>query len=78
MKILLKDCAKYVPYEYKNEAELEGMVFEHYKEIFGENSLLFSKRKIKSPAKIGTIPDAFVIDFKSKKWFVVEIETLSG
>jgi len=74
MKLLLKDCVKYVPYEYKNEVELENMVFEHYKEIFGEDSLLFSKKKIKSPAKIGTIPDAFVINFKSRRWFVVEVE----
>jgi len=74
MKLLLKDCVRYVPHEYKNEAELEAMVFEHYKEIFGENALLFSKKKIKSPANIGTIPDAFVIDFGSRKWFVVEVE----
>jgi len=74
MKLLLKDCVRYVPHEYKNEAELEAMVFEHYREIFGKNALLFSKRKIKSPARISTVPDAFVIDFESRKWYVVEVE----
>lgn len=47
MKLLLKDCVRYVPHEYKNEAELEAMVFEHYREILGENSLIFPKKKIK-------------------------------
>lgn len=74
MKLLIKDCVRYVPYEYENEAELEAMIFEHYREIFGKNTLLFSKKKINSPARIGTIPDAFVIDFGSRRWFVVEVE----
>ena len=33
---MLKDGIKYIPYKYKNEEELEKMVIEHYKEIYGE------------------------------------------
>ncbi|GAB6103207.1 hypothetical protein JCM16138_24300 [Thermococcus atlanticus] len=36
--------------------------------------MIFPKKKIKSPANIGTIPDAFVIDFKNRRWFIVEVE----
>ena len=39
--MLLKDGVRYFPYEYSSEEELEKIVFEHYKEIFGTDSLLF-------------------------------------
>jgi len=71
MEILLKDGVKYVPHVYKDEDELEKMVFEHYKEIFGEDSILFSKHVITTSSGIGTVPDAFVISIKQKKWFIV-------
>jgi hypothetical protein len=74
MKILLKDGVKYIPYFYKNEKELESMFFEHYKDIFGGNTILFQGNKIKTPSNIGTIPDAFIIDVKNKLWFIVEVE----
>ncbi|WP_048057831.1 hypothetical protein [Methanothermococcus okinawensis] len=50
------------------------MVFEHHKEIFGDNILLFNKSKIKTMANVGTIPDAFVVDLKNKNWYIVEVE----
>jgi predicted transport protein len=72
--ILLKDGVEYIQYSYKSENELENMVFEHYKEIFGDNTILFNKSKIKTVANVGTIPDAFVVDLKNKKWYIVEVE----
>ena len=72
--ILLKDGVEYIQYNYKSENELENMVFEHYKEIFGDNTILFNKSKIKTVANVGAIPDAFVVDLKNKKWHIVEVE----
>lgn len=72
--ILLKDGVEYIQYKYKSENELENMVFEHYKEIFGKDTLLFNKSKIKTVANVGTIPDAFVVDLKNKNWYIVEVE----
>ncbi|UXM84524.1 DUF5655 domain-containing protein [Methanococcus aeolicus] len=72
--ILLKDGVEYIQCNYKYENELEKMVFEHHKEIFGDNTLLFNKSKIKTVANIGTIPDAFVVDLKNKNWYIVEVE----
>ncbi|MDI6839248.1 MAG: DUF5655 domain-containing protein [bacterium] len=74
-EILIKDGVRYRFWGYdKGEDKLERIVINHYKEIFGENSLCFGKREIKTKAGIGTIPDGFVIDIDSKKWYIVEVE----
>ncbi len=74
MEILLKDGVRYIPYRYKDENELEKMVYEHYEDIFGEGVILFSKHLIRTSSGIGSVPDAFVISIRDKKWFVVEVE----
>lgn len=72
--ILYKDAVRYIEYQYKNESEIEEMIFEHSKKIFGEDSLLLTRRKIKANSGIGTIPDAFVLSLGDKKWYLVEVE----
>jgi len=74
MKIILKDGIKYLSYKYKNEEELEKMIIEHYKEIFGGDSIFLSKHKIRTSAGLGTIPDAFVLSLGEKRWYVIEVE----
>ena len=71
---LLKDGVIYNLQKYNLEIDLEKEVFEHYKEIFGKNTILFNKSKIKTNSNIGTIPDGFIIDIENKKWYVVEVE----
>ena len=73
-EILLKDGVRYILYRYKNENELEKMVYEHYEDIFGEGVILFSKHSITTSSGIGSVPDAFVISIKGKKWYIVEVE----
>ena len=43
--ILYKDAVKYIEYQYKNESEIEEMIFDHSKNIFGEDSLLLASCK---------------------------------
>ncbi len=74
MEILLKDGVKYLPYKYKDENELEKVVFEHYKDIFGENTILLPKQTIRTLSGIGTVPDAFVLSINQKRWFIIEVE----
>lgn len=75
MEILLKDSAKYTSFNFQGkESKFEEIVFSQYKELFGEKTILFTKQKINTINNIGTIPDAFVIDFINEKWFIVEIE----
>ncbi len=76
-QILIKDGVKYNLYEYKKEAELEKMIIEYCKDIFGENSLYFDKQKIETKAGIKGIPDGFVISLDLKKWYILEIELAS-
>jgi len=72
--ILYKDAVKYIEYQYKNESEIEEMIFKHSKNIFGEDSLLLAKRKIRANSGIGAIPDAFVLSLDDKKWYLIEVE----
>lgn len=75
MDILIKDGVQYSPKDFHGkEAEFEKLVFTQYKYLFGENTILFTKQKIKTVTNIGTIPDAFIIDFENEKWYIIEIE----
>ncbi len=77
MTILLKDGIKYLPYKYKDEDELERLLIEHSEIIFGTDSVIFPKRKIKARSGIGTIPDGFVVLINEKKWYILEVELTS-
>jgi hypothetical protein len=62
-----------------NEEELERRIREHSKDIFGEDSVYFDKKKIRSKARVATIPDAYLIVFDRRgsikpKWCILEIE----
>jgi len=73
--IVLIDGVKYRYLTPESEAVLEGQIEENHKHIFGEDSIYFSKKKIRSKAGIGTIPDAFIIIPDSKlKWCILEVE----
>lgn len=75
IQVIVTKDGKYNFYEYQNEIELEKMIVEHSSEIFGENTHHFDiKKKIKSKAGFGTIPDGYVINFEERKLYVVEVE----
>lgn len=75
MEILVKDGVKYTPYNFQGkENEFELIIFSNFKQVFGDNTIIFSKQKIKTSTEIGTIPDGFAIDFKSDKWYIIEVE----
>jgi|ERR1043165_1852041 hypothetical protein len=75
MEILIKDGVKYFQTDFQGkESEFEKIVFTQYKHLFGDNTLLFTKTKIQTATGIGTIPDAFIIDFGKDKWYILEVE----
>lgn len=74
MIIQLKDGVRYLPYAYHNEDDMEKMIIEHYKYIFGEDSIILTKREIKTRSGIRSIPDAFVLSIEDKTWYLVEVE----
>jgi len=58
--LLLKDGVKYLPYEYASEEELAQMVIEHYKEIFGANTLYFDPQTMKTHIGIKARNDGII------------------
>ena len=75
MEILIKDGIKYYQTDFHGkELKFEKVVFSQYKHIFGDNCILFTKKMIQTGTGIGTIPDAFLIDFEREKWFIIEVE----
>jgi len=74
--MLLIDGVRYKLWTPKDEEkEFHPMIKEHYKEIFGENSIYFDvKQVIRATSGIGAIPDAYVIRLNPPEWFVVENE----
>ncbi|MEI6766790.1 MAG: hypothetical protein WCM76_14260 [Bacteroidota bacterium] len=75
MDIIVKDGIKYFQTDFQGkENEFEKVVFTQYKHLFGDNAILFKKKKIASIFGTETIPDAFVIDFEKEKWFIIEVE----
>ncbi len=74
--MLLIDGVKYELWIPKDEErEFQPIVKEHYRDIFGERSEYFEKRKLESKLGIGSIPDGFVIIFgDSPCWHIVEVE----
>lgn len=75
--IILKDGVKYHPWEPKDEVrEFEPMIIHHIKDIFGDGSEYFKKQTLTTLSNIRSIPDGFVVDFKNKKWYMVELKLL--
>ena len=76
--MILIDGIKYMYLTPDSEATLEGQIEENYKHIFGEKAIYFPKKKIKSKAGIGTIPDAYlIIPGKKLRWCMLEVELAS-
>lgn len=76
---LLIDGVRHKLWTPKIEAELEAIIQEHAKDIFGEDSIYFNiKQKIKSKAGTGSIPDGYVIIVGDEPgWYIVEVELTS-
>lgn len=77
IQVIITRDGRYRLYDYQNEIELERMIVEHSKEIFGKNTYYFDiKKKITGKSGFGTIPDGYVIDFDRKKIYVLEVELI--
>lgn len=78
MTTILTNDGKYELHEYVDEDELEKIVIEHSKEIFGENTLYFNNKfLIESISKNGRLPDGYLIDLENEKFYVIEVELSS-
>jgi hypothetical protein len=74
--MLLIDGVRYELWTPEKEVEeFHPIVKEHYKEIFGNNSMYIDGSRLKSEAGKGSVPDGFVVELNEKpRWYIVEIE----
>src|SRR4030066_209189 len=74
--MLLIDGVKYELWTPKKEVEeFHPIVKEHYKEIFGKNSIFVEGNKLESESGKGSIPDGFVVTLgEVPRWHIVEME----
>jgi len=74
--MLLVDGIKYNLFVPKDERqELQPVVKQLSKEIFGPNSIYFEiEHTLRSSAGIGAKPEGFVIDIRNEQWYIVEVE----
>ncbi len=77
--MLLIDGAKYELWTPQKEVEeFHPLVKEHYKEIFGGDSMFVAGNRLETGSRMGSIPDGFVITFgDSPQWHIVEVELSS-
>ena len=63
---------------FKKERDFEREIFENYKLLFGQKTILIdAKMKIESKSLGGSIPDGFLFDFSDRnqpKFYLIEIE----
>lgn len=72
--LLLKDGIKYFPYEYTSEEELTKMIIEHYKEIFGADSIYFDPQTMKTQTGIEARNDGIILAIDQNRWYILEVE----
>lgn len=76
--MILIDGARYELWSPKEESELEAIVREHSKDIWGPNSLYLESSKLRTEAGVGSRPDAFVLLVDgSPECHIVEVELSS-
>jgi len=72
--ILTPDYHFYSRVAFDSEAEIERIVLDNFKKIFGDYALLLPKTKISTLGGTGTIPDGIVVDFEDEEWSIIEVE----
>jgi len=72
--VLVKDGVRYFLHEYVSEEELAQMVIEHYKDIFGVDSLLFDPQTMKTQTRIEARNDGVILALNQNRWYILEVE----
>lgn len=60
--------------EFRSEEEVENVVIDNFKLLFGDYSILLPKRLIATSGGKGTIPDGIIINFEEDLWYILEVE----
>jgi len=60
--------------EFVSEEEIENVVINNFKLLFGDYSILLDKNLISTNSGKGSIPDGIIINFQENKWYILEVE----
>jgi hypothetical protein len=72
--VIVAGSRKFISASFNSEQELEEVVQANAEYIFGPDCLYLPKSVIRTFDGFGTIPDGFVVDLVSRRWFIVEAE----
>lgn len=72
--VLVKDGVRYSLHDYVSEEELAQMVIEHYKDIFGVDSLFFAPQTMKTQTRIEARNDGVILALNQNRWYILEVE----
>ena len=64
----------YSKIEFVNEDEIESVVFNNFKLLFGDYSVLLDKSHISTNSGKSTVPDGIIINFQENIWYILEVE----
>ena len=64
----------YSKIEFNSEEEVENVIINNFKLLFGDYSILLPKSMISTSGGKGTIPDGIIINFESRQWYIMEVE----
>ncbi len=60
--------------EFASEEEVENVVLDNFRLLFGDYSILLPKSLITTTGGKGTIPDGIIINFEEEVWYILEVE----
>jgi hypothetical protein len=75
--MIVQGKTKFITAPFSSEQELEIVVQTNAEFIFGPDSIYLPKSIIRTSDGYSTIPDGFVVDIASRRWFIVEAELAS-
>jgi len=64
----------YSKMEFVDEEEIENVVINNFKLLFGDYSILLDKNLINTNSGKGSIPDGIIINFQENRWYILEVE----
>jgi hypothetical protein len=72
--VIIQGKTKFITSPFSSEQELESVVQNNAEFIFGPDSIYLPKSLIRTSDGVGTIPDGYVVDVATRRWFIVEAE----
>lgn len=74
MEKIIKDGIKYSEFFYDSETDYEKLIFHNIQHVFGDDCILLDKHILRTLSGEGSKPDAYIIDVKKQKLYILEIE----